>query len=711
MSDDSPVHLLDSGSARPRLRRDLHFTLHDSAHATQYVIEDPSNGRFFRIGGEEYAVLSAMDGESSIADLVGAGIARGAAQAFSHDEVLQICQWLWREGLLEGGVAGGARGAGGLQRYNPLAWRLRLGDPGAVLEQLYPWCRCLLSRRAALLWLLTVGMALYAVAIDPQRFAQSTRGVLVLGNAWWLMAVWVGLKVVHETAHGLVCRHFGGTAREAGLYWILFMPLAYVDVSNMWRFRSKWARIATAGAGMYAEVFVAALACQVWAHSAPGLVNHIAFNVVSLGGVASLFFNANPLMRFDGYHMLADYLEIPNLAARGQQCVRWMLRALWSGRAAGAMPRWPGVNNLLIAVYGVASQGWRMMVTVVLLIAASQLLAGLGWALVAIALLIQWQPRWRALRKAAASGAFAGPLGPAVTRLAIAVTLLAALLCLPWPGRFSAPAFIDYQMLTPLRAVSAGFVREVKVATGQDVVTGQVLLVLDNAELSATLAGYTIDLASYALRTDAARARGELAAANVIDQQLLALREKRAEAERQVAALTVIAPHAGRVLSAAPAALRGRYVAVGEELLMVADVSTFEVRASVAERDAERFRRARASAVQLELRDHGYAGDELDCELLELAPQATTSVVDQALTVASGGPLAVRAVERKEGRGYELLAPRFTARAAVRHAAALRAGQRGRLYLPFTYVPIARVLYRTTYDWLERLFEANRAAA
>ena len=133
---------------------------------------------------------------------------------------------------------------------------------------------------------------------DWDRFTASAEGVLAPSNWFWLAAAWLMLKVVHEVSHGLACKKYGGSVRETGMVLILFVPIFYVDVTSSWRFRSKWHRIHTAAAGMYAELGAAALALLVWSRVDAGVLNHLLYNIVLMAGLMTLLFNANPLMRF-----------------------------------------------------------------------------------------------------------------------------------------------------------------------------------------------------------------------------------------------------------------------------------------------------------------------------------------------------------------------------------------------------------------------------
>ena len=129
---------------------------------------------------------------------------------------------------------------------------------------------------------------------------------------WFLLAIAVS-KALHELGHGLVCKHFGGECHELGLMLLVFTPCLYVNVSDAWLLPNKWHRIAISAAGMAVEVLLAAVCTFIWWFSEPGMLNYLCLNVMFISSVSTLVFNANPLLRYDGYYILSDLMEVPNL--------------------------------------------------------------------------------------------------------------------------------------------------------------------------------------------------------------------------------------------------------------------------------------------------------------------------------------------------------------------------------------------------------------
>ena len=149
---------------------------------------------------------------------------------------------------------------------------------------------------------------------------------------YWLLwlATIVTVKIIHELAHAVTCKHFGGRCHEIGVLLLAMIPCLYCDVTDAWRLSSKWQRIAVSAAGMIVEWVIASLALIVWWHAQPGLLQTWCLSAAMVCSIGTLLVNANPLLRYDGYYILSDLVEVPNLAGRAQglfphALLRWLL--------------------------------------------------------------------------------------------------------------------------------------------------------------------------------------------------------------------------------------------------------------------------------------------------------------------------------------------------------------------------------------------------
>jgi putative peptide zinc metalloprotease protein len=254
--------------------------------------------------------------------------------------------------------------------FNILAFRLRGIDPQRLLDWLQARLWWIFSA-----WFLTACGILVSAAvivaglhfeIIQSRFS-SLGDFLTPGNVVWLAVVLAGAKVLHELAHGLTCRHFGGECHELGLMFLVFTPCLYCNVSDAWMLPGRRERILISAAGMIAEVVLAGVCTFLWWFSQPGLFNSICLDVMFVCSVSTLAFNANPLLRYDGYFILADGLQESNLAHKSASLLRQTVRDWFFGIPTNEQA-WRTVDRpLRLAVYGVLSAAYRCFVSVMIL--------------------------------------------------------------------------------------------------------------------------------------------------------------------------------------------------------------------------------------------------------------------------------------------------------------------------------------------------------
>jgi putative peptide zinc metalloprotease protein len=206
-----------------------------------------------------------------------------------------------------------------------LAIRSRGVDPDAFLTAIHERMRWMFSPLA--LWVVAAVVVL-AVSIIGRHIDEFNNrlpeisALFDIRNLPWLLVAISVVKVLHELGHALACKHFGGEVRELGLMLLVFAPCLYCDVSDAWRMPSKWQRMAVSAAGIFAEMAIAAMATIIWWYAQPGVVQLVAMNIMIVCTVGTLLVNGNPLLRYDGYYLLADLVETPNLWQRSREVLR-----------------------------------------------------------------------------------------------------------------------------------------------------------------------------------------------------------------------------------------------------------------------------------------------------------------------------------------------------------------------------------------------------
>ncbi len=724
MQEQGDHRVREFGATRLTLRGDLVFTPQTGNDDPHYLVEDPLNSRFFRLGVAEYTLASMFDGRTTVREALSRLSSVLPNHHLSEPEVVSICRWLVEMDLAHTAESAGAgrlaRAARTIESrrqmtsFNPLVFRMPLLRPDGIFQAIARWVGWAHGPWFLAVWLAAVTSGAYQVVAHGERFAEASRGTFAPGNWMWLALAWIGLKIAHETAHGVACRHYGGTVRETGILFVLLAPLAYVDVTSSWRFPSRWQRIHVAAAGMIIELLIAALAALLFAHTGPGWLNSLCVNVVVVAGVSTLLFNANPLMKFDGYYILSDVLGIPNLYVNGQLYVRTVARRLFFG-LPDTLPDWPAWHGRVIRVYGLAAFLWRIVICASLSIAAVALLHGAGIVLAAAAIVL-----WIGLPTLALVKYLVfGKPGEQPQRLRFVLvaglgsaTAAALLLVVPWPGATQAPAVVEYAPYTVVRAGTAGFVCTIAVQAGGLVHSGQLLAELENPELEAELTQLRLSLRQTEVRCRLLELEGKLAECQAKLQERDKLAKQLAEKQLEVGQLIVRAPRSGRVATRKLKALRGTYLETGDEILTIGSEHAKELRISVAQDDLAAFTARIGEPVHVDLPGHRL----LDVRLAKVIPRARLKPTHPALAAAHGGPLPVKTVSNDQaqqtGDEHELLQPRFTAVApvAATDARRLPVGQVGRAFYRPCEESVGEHLYHTLARWIRRQLGAQQDA-
>jgi putative peptide zinc metalloprotease protein len=704
MSDVQLEPVNDLGGTKLCLRSELRCTLRQVGGQVFYLLEDPIHARFFHLGQREWALASLLDGRRTLREALRLAEATHGDESLSQQEALRLCRWLVNSQLTS--VQPGSDAPDGSWQPQPKRWavvnplflKIPLFNPDRFLTRILPWTRWMLTLPSLLVWLAVCGCALVWLWSQWDRFSSSFGQILAPGNWLYLLLTWVLLKFVHELFHGLVCKKYGGTIPRCGIMLILFSPIAYVDVTSSWRFSSKWQRIFTAAAGMYVELFVAALAAIVWAQGGHGLDAQLCHNLVAMAGLSTLLFNGNFLMRFDGYYILADLLGIRNLYALGQEYLRCVTRRTLLNVPA-VEPAMGGPKMSFIKAYAVASFLWRITFYLGVILLVSSFFHGAGIVLAILSAAIWFGlPAFRFAKYLAFGNAGEYPdrrrFGVVI---AVSTAVLACVLSLPWPLGVSAPAVVEYAPLTLVRAESSGFVQQVFVHDGQAVTGGQKLLELRNPKLAQQLADLELAIQKSDLIGRILHQEGRIAEFQVERENRAALVVKRDELQRQVASLTIRAASAGCVIGRNLDALMGQYVDMGQDLMTLGLEQRKELRLSVDQADIGAIRAECNQRVYVRIKGRG--GLIEGARLVRINPKATRNLLHPALAAPAGGPLAVTprsASAIVPTEQFDLATPRFTAivELPAEESRGLRAGELARVRTWRGAESIGQHLYR-----------------
>ena len=385
------------------------------------------------------------------------------------------------------------------------------------------------------------------------------RAFFAAQNWMWLAVVLCCTKVLHEFGHGLACKRFGGECHEMGVMLLVLTPCLYCNVSDAWMVPSKWRRAAIGAAGMYFELVLAAVCTFLWWLSEPGLLNHLCLNVMFVSSVSTLLFNANPLMRFDGYYILADLLEIPNLRQKSAAVIQRKLGAWLLGLRERPDPFLPARRRLMFAVYCVASSVYMWLVTLSIFWFFYRVLEPYGLKIVGqvlgLAMIVSLivTPLVRLTRFVLQ------PARPqeidqmrALLSFGLIGLVAAATLCIPLPYYVAATFEVQPRGAASVYVEVPGELKAIHVKSGS-VAAGDVIAELADAELRLTAQRLLSQQADLATRIDGIRQRAHTDDAALLDlaqteEALAALNKQIKRLEEDVAKLTIRAPEAGIVV-------------------------------------------------------------------------------------------------------------------------------------------------------------------
>lgn len=722
--DSSTRELLHS---RICLRSDLVFIPRRGRWKEWYQIEARHSGRYFRIGVTEYAFISLLDGETTIGEAVSLTARRFGPDAFSEDQATSIVVWLLENDLAElteslstgkpqGTVSNGRRKTTLVERLNPFWLKLPFGKPDGFISKLLPLTSWLHSWAAIVASMLIWLAAAIAIASNWTRFESSWSTVLHRSNWLWLGVSWLFLKIIHELSHAVACRRHGGEVRDSGIIFILLAPVAYVDVTSSLSFPSRWQRIQTAAAGIYVELTVASLAAIAWTMTDSPLLSHHLVNLIWSASVTTIVFNANPLMKFDGYYILSDLLDRPNLYTDSTLHLQRIANRVFFGARTDSVQS-SRQDAVLTASYGAAAFVWRMLICVGLLISASVMFHGAGIVVAAAGVLLWFgRPILQLTRKLWQLSRLdpKKSLRATVLATASAAALGAFLFLTPWPAGATAPGILDHQDLAVVRAETPGFVRKIHVADGEEVSQGQLLIELENEELANEVADIRVAIQQSDIRRSQFIRSHETASVQVETENHASLKKRLAEKLQQAESLTVRAPVAGRVMSRLLVWAEGTYAQPGTELVAIGDDSCKELRVSISQDDARWLETATKqadgeAAIDVRLRSAGITKGTVR----RILPGATRTPLHESLTAPAGGPLAVKANSDSDSPSELVLTePRVTAVIDLPSdvAARIPAGSFGHVWLKTESAPtIAEAATRIATRWVEDQLDTARA--
>ena len=741
---------LVSSASRPlalRMRPDLTARRHRYHGQSYWVVKEPIGLNYFRFHEEEYAILCMLDGRISLESIKERFEQEFMPQKITFHDLQQFVGMLHRSGL----VVADAIGQGHQLRKrrdekkrrelmgklaNVFAFRWRGIDPEWILNKLYPFTGWFFTRPAVIFNVLLACAALLLITVQFDVFRGRLPSFHQFFGNWenWLVMgiVMAGAKVLHEFGHGLSCKHFGGECHEMGFMLLVFTPALYCNVSDSWMLPSKWHRAAIGAAGMYVEMVLASIATFIWWFTDRAtLLNQTCLSLMFICSVSTLLFNGNPLLRFDGYYILMDLIEIPNLRQKSTEILKRFLVQLCLGIEQPENPFLPQRNRFLFGMYTVAAVIYRWIVVFSILLFLNKVLEPYGLKVIGrlvgamglFGLIVQ--PLWQLAKFFYMPGRMHKVKRyRVIASLAVVATLVGVFFFVPLPFHLSCNFDVKPRDAATVYAAVDGRLDEVLVEPGQYVQQGEVLARMRNVELELNVAKLEGDLRELDAKLQVLQKQRRIddtagLSINQMLEQRLALIQVVGERRRELENLLVKAPVAGTVLpvvdkpdreppdgqlpSWSGGALslrnRGAFLSASDRICQIGDPEKLVAEVIVDQSDVELVRaaaiereREKQPGVPVTLMLDSLPGKSIDTEIEQIALAELKETPLGLSTLAGGDVDSVADPQTGVPRPLSTSYPAIATLPDV--GSELQLGMRGKAKLYTGWQPLSRRVYR-----------------
>jgi putative peptide zinc metalloprotease protein len=637
---------------RPRLRAHVEVHRHDYQGQTWFIFEDKASGRHHRFNAAAFRMIGLLDGERTVNEAWQQLNDQLGDFAPAQDEVIQLLGQLHSADLLHANAAmdleellqrqGQYKQSKTRQRFsNPLSQKFPLWDPDDFLERHLPKVSWLFNPAAALAWLSVV---LAASLMAAMHWHELTGNIVVNAlspyNLTLLFLLYPAIKILHELGHAFTAKLEGGEVHEMGIIFMMFIPVPYINVSTVTSFRSKYKRMLVGAAGIIVELLLASLALFIWLITEPGLIRDIAFNIMLIGGVSSLFFNGNPLLKYDGYYVLADAIDIPNLLQRSAKYWGYLCQRYLFSLKQITSPAYTSLESAWFIVYGILSTTYRMALLWFIIVYVTDKFFAIGvvlalWMVITQVLL----PLFNMLRFIAASPSLQKKRYRVIGSCSVLLAILMMLIFIvPFPCYTLAEGIVWVPDNAQLKAESDGFSGPLLTENNNNrIESGTSILQLEDPFLQTQ-----VEIQQAKLKELEANYRAEkfndLVKAQIVKEQIPAAQAELAHAQKKVQSMQVKSGTQGQLLIPDAEDLPGQFLKQGDLIGYVLNDSLPIVRTVIAQGDMGKLQ-AGTERVQIRLANH--IGRVIPAKIVRVTPEATNRLPSPALATSAGGRMVL----------------------------------------------------------------------
>ncbi len=640
---------------RPALRGHVHIYPQVYREERWYILHDQSSEQYLRFNDTAYSVLGRLDGDLTLEEIYDFISESSLDHPITKEEIGSLIGQLNAAELLKDALPVNAQDV--FKQYanqkhqkkqrlimNPLSIKIPLFNPDKRLNTLIGFAKVVFSKLS--LWFF--GMTLFlALLLGISNFELLLDAISMMElSPMQLLALWITypfIKFFHELGHGLAIKSFGGEVREVGINLLLFMPVPYVDATASWGFRSKYRRMLVGAAGIFVELLIAAFALFLYLSIEAGFLQQMALNIIIIATLSTLFFNGNPLLRFDGYFILEDWLEIPNLATRSKNYYYYLTQRYLLKIEEARNPLTAKGEEKWFLLYGFAAPTYRLFILfgITLYLVDSFLTLGIGLALWVFMMQVV-VPLFKASIFLTTSQATLTHRKRGIGLIVGIVLLIAGVLSIPVPT----VTYLDGVILTSksgqVIAKTSGFVLNSDIDSNGFVDENQLIFELEDRELDARKAALKARLNELKIELITAQRKSRVRA-EMIKKDIEATQKEFELVAEDISRLKIYAPSYGKFVYKDFREIKGRYIRKGELLGYIVNSNDLVVKAAI---EQSRIGLLETYETKAEFRLAQNPDIVYKSEITRQTPQATLDIPSPTLGVMGGGYLAIQAGDR-----------------------------------------------------------------
>jgi len=633
---------------KPKLRQHVDVSSHKFRNNTWYLYQDTISGRTHQFPPIAHFLISLMNGKRTVQQIWDALNTRFGDDSPNQDNIIQLLAQLHFADIIKTNVtpeigelfqrSNQHKKTDWKKKFaNPVSFRFSLLDPEKLLNVIQPWFSWMFTK---LFGVLTIAILIFA-GLNALNHWESleyfaTENILSYNNLFLIWLTYPVVKLLHEFGHAIATKQWGGEIHDMGVMFLYFTPIPYVDASASTSYRNKNKRIVVSAAGIVVELLLASLALFVWLNVEAGIIKDISFNIMLIGGFSTLFFNGNPLLRYDAYYILSDFIDIPNLANRSNKYIGYLLLRYIFGVKDFPSPVKASGEATWFVGYSIASFCYRMFILFFIILFITDKYFVLGLALGV------WVVYSQLLRPIAKNISFMltdsriknNQVRTWVSTVCFLSLAYHIVFNIPIPYATVAEGVVWLEKNTQIRAGSKGYISEIHVDQDEVVKTGSMIISSIDPLLESKITQFNSDYAQLELeyRSEWNNDRTKI---KILEEEMKSIRSEIDHVHEASESLIIRSPSDGEIIIPKVQDLVGKFVEKGELLGYVINDKQLTIRVLVSQDDMNLIN----ETDDITVRFVNNITQEYKAGELRIVPAATDKLPSAVLSVSGGGKI------------------------------------------------------------------------